>query len=240
MSPAVHSTILPQALQPSSKDSNASGEGAAADGRVGQEQNMSDSDSSGPSMGLLLGSVPVADETAAAGEGGKRGEKGMAQQKTANGRPVETDIYTNGPAEGASSSLGLDDLGNGLRNGLGKGEVAPGAPTGVDTRNGGNTDSSGSSIVNVNNGSRGGTLNSSSSSSNNNNNGTGGREGRKRGVEVSADNVWEAFLATRPSLSSEDRARYDSAYRKFRGGSRPADFNPISSMDDGTLRTALK
>ncbi|CAN0082949.1 unnamed protein product, partial [Hapterophycus canaliculatus] len=62
----------------------------------------------------------------------------------------------------------------------------------------------------------------------------------KKGVEISADNVWEAFLSTRPSLSREDRARYDSAYRKFRGGSRPADFNPISSVDDGTLRTALK
>ncbi|CAM9982604.1 unnamed protein product [Ectocarpus sp. 12 AP-2014] len=63
---------------------------------------------------------------------------------------------------------------------------------------------------------------------------------KRRGVEVSADNVWAAFLSTRPSLSAEDRARYDSAYRKFRGGSRPADFNPISSVDDGTLRTALK
>lgn len=62
----------------------------------------------------------------------------------------------------------------------------------------------------------------------------------KNGVEISAENVWEAFLSTRPSLSREDRARYDSAYRKFRGGSRPADFNPISSVDDGTLRTALK
>lgn len=61
-----------------------------------------------------------------------------------------------------------------------------------------------------------------------------------QGVEVSAENLWEAFLSTRPSLSSEDRARYDSAYRKFRGGSRPADFNPVSSIDDGTLRTALK
>lgn len=61
-----------------------------------------------------------------------------------------------------------------------------------------------------------------------------------RGVEVSADDVWEAFLSTRPSLSIEDRARYDSAYQKFRGGSRPADFNPVSSVDDGTLRTALK
>lgn len=70
--------------------------------------------------------------------------------------------------------------------------------------------------------------------------GAGGETGKRRGVEVSADNVWESFLATRPSLSSEDRARYDSAYRKFRGGSRPADFNPISSVDDGTLRTALK
>lgn len=69
-----------------------------------------------------------------------------------------------------------------------------------------------------------------------------GREGKNttRGVEVSADDVWEAFLSTRPSLSSEDRARYDSAYQKFRGGSRPADFNPVSSVDDGTLRTALK
>ncbi|CAM9343475.1 unnamed protein product [Scytosiphon promiscuus] len=62
----------------------------------------------------------------------------------------------------------------------------------------------------------------------------------KDGVEISADNVWDAFLSTRPSLSREDRARYDSAYTKFRGGSRPADFNPISSVDDGTLRTALK
>lgn len=61
-----------------------------------------------------------------------------------------------------------------------------------------------------------------------------------QGVEVSAENLWEAFLSTRPSLSSEDRARYDSAYRKFRGGSRQADFNPVSSVDDGTLRTALK
>ncbi|CAB1121376.1 unnamed protein product [Ectocarpus sp. CCAP 1310/34] len=69
----------------------------------------------------------------------------------------------------------------------------------------------------------------------------GGIRGEKRGgVEVSADNVWAAFLSTRPSLSAEDRARYDSAYRKFRGGSRPADFNPISSVDDGNLRTALK
>ncbi|CAM9368423.1 unnamed protein product [Ectocarpus fasciculatus] len=67
---------------------------------------------------------------------------------------------------------------------------------------------------------------------------TGGK--KRGGVEVSADNVWAAFLSTRPSLSAEDRARYDSAYRKFRGGSRPADFNPISSVDDGTLRTALK
>lgn len=61
-----------------------------------------------------------------------------------------------------------------------------------------------------------------------------------RGVKVSAENLWEAFLSTRPSLSSEDRVRYDSAYRKFRGGSRQADFNPVSSVDDGTLRTALK
>lgn len=63
---------------------------------------------------------------------------------------------------------------------------------------------------------------------------------KKQGVEISGDNVWQAFLSTRPSLSRDDRARYDSAYRKFRGGSRPADFNPISSVDDGTLRTALK
>lgn len=61
-----------------------------------------------------------------------------------------------------------------------------------------------------------------------------------RGVEVSAGNIWRAFLSTRPSLSKADRARYDSVYRKFRGGSRPADFNPVSSVDDGTLRTALK
>lgn len=61
-----------------------------------------------------------------------------------------------------------------------------------------------------------------------------------RSLEVSAGDVWRAFRSTRPSLSSEDRERYDSAYRKFRGGSRPADFNPVSSVDDGTLRTALK
>ena len=63
---------------------------------------------------------------------------------------------------------------------------------------------------------------------------------RRQGVEVSAENLWEAFLSTRPSLSSVDRARYDLAYRKFRGGSRQADFNPVSSIDDGSLRTALK
>lgn len=67
-----------------------------------------------------------------------------------------------------------------------------------------------------------------------------GGDKKTRGVQVSADDVWKAFLSTRPSLSSEDRARYDSAYQKFRRGSRPADFNPISSVDDGTLRTALK
>lgn len=70
--------------------------------------------------------------------------------------------------------------------------------------------------------------------------GPGGVSSKKQGVEVSADNVWKAFLSTRPSLSSEDRAQYDSAYQKFRGGSRPADFNPVSSVDDGSLRTALK
>lgn len=70
--------------------------------------------------------------------------------------------------------------------------------------------------------------------------GSGGVSSKRQGVEVSADNVWEAFLSTRPSLSSEDRAQYDSAYQKFRGGSRPADFNPVSSVDDGSLRTALK
>lgn len=63
---------------------------------------------------------------------------------------------------------------------------------------------------------------------------------QQQGVEVSADNIWEAFLSTRPSLSPDDRARYDSAYQKFRGGSRQADFNPVSSVDDGSLRTALK
>lgn len=69
---------------------------------------------------------------------------------------------------------------------------------------------------------------------------SGGVSSKRQGVEVSADNVWEAFLSTRPSLSSKDRAQYDSAYQKFRGGSRPADFNPVSSVDDGSLRTALK
>lgn len=59
-------------------------------------------------------------------------------------------------------------------------------------------------------------------------------------VEISWINIWEAFCSTRPSLSSQDRARYDSAYRKFRGGSRAAEFHPVSSVDDGTLRTALK
>lgn len=64
--------------------------------------------------------------------------------------------------------------------------------------------------------------------------------GNQRGVEISARHVWDAFECTRPSLSHEDRLQYESAYRKFRGGSRPADFNPVSSVDDGTLRTALR
>lgn len=68
----------------------------------------------------------------------------------------------------------------------------------------------------------------------------GATRGEQRGVEISANHVWDAFECTRPSLSHEDRLQYESAYRKFRGGSRPADFNPVSSVDDGTLRTALR
>lgn len=190
-------------------------------------------------MGLLLDSNPLSEETTAAAVGGNGGEKGAPQARTANGRLVETDYqYANGPTEDAAAGNPGRNPGNGPRNG----EIAPGgAPaTGTDIRRNGSTNNNcSSSSISIDK-SRSGTNINVNSSSSNNNNVTGGQEIKMRGVEVSADNVWEAFLATRPSLSIEDRARYDSAYRKFRGGSRPADFNPISSVDDGTLRTALK
>lgn len=208
---------VPQGLQPGAEVSNKTGEEAAAGGSE-EEQDTGDSDSRGPLMGLLLGSDPQSEENStAAGVGAvawKSGKQG-ARASVANGILVDAGTVhsTNGPTDAAASS----SPGQNLRNGLSNGDIGPTASSGTDLRSDGNVNNSGGSS-----------------------NRADGEAGKKRGVEVSADNVWEAFLATRPSLSSEDRARYDSAYRKFRGGSRPADFNPISSVDDGTVRTALK
>lgn len=221
---------LPQDLKPGAEGPHTGGE-TAAGGSSEERQDVGDSDSSGQSMGLLLDSDPLSSEerTTATGGEGKVGGKGDSRARTANGGVVDTAGRTaNHPINGgAASSAPSSDQGNKcLRNG--EIETDPTASTtgaGIRSANSKSSESSNSK-------GRG------SSSSR----GAGGETGKKkeRGVEVSADNVWEAFLATRPSLSREDRARYDSAYRKFRGGSRPADFNPISSVDDGTLRTALK
>eukprot|EP00903_Cladosiphon_okamuranus_P011980 g11251.t1 len=211
---AIHSYL--EALKPGAEGSKRIGEEAAG-GRDEGDQDAGDSDSSGPSMGLLLGSnLQLDDEnsTSAGTVARKSGQK-WAKASVANGIVVETGSghSNNCPTDAAgSSSLGYD-----LSSEPCNGEIGPTPSSGAVFGSDGNVNRSGG----------GG-------------NRAGGEAGKRGGVEVSADNVWEAFLATRPSLSSEDRARYDSAYRKFRGGSRPADFNPISSVDDGTLRTALK
>ena len=40
-------------------------------------------------------------------------------------------------------------------------------------------------------------------------------------------------------MPAAERARYENIYSRFLG-TRSADFNPASAMDDGNMRTALK
>lgn len=60
------------------------------------------------------------------------------------------------------------------------------------------------------------------------------------GVVVTAQHLWAAFAATRPSIPPGERAKLQTIYDKFRK-SRDGDYKVASATDDGKhLRTALK
>lgn len=60
------------------------------------------------------------------------------------------------------------------------------------------------------------------------------------GVEVTAEHIWAAFSATRPSMPPAERAQLQTVYDKFRSA-RDGEYKVASATDDGKhLRTALK
>jgi len=68
--------------------------------------------------------------------------------------------------------------------------------------------------------------------------GGGGSDGS--GVVVTAEHVWAAFAATRPSMPLAERAQFQAVYDKFRSA-RDGEYKVASATDDGKhLRTALK
>jgi len=56
---------------------------------------------------------------------------------------------------------------------------------------------------------------------------------------ITKQHLYDALSDARPSVSGEDRARYNRIYEAFKGG-RGADFNAVSGYPDGKQRTALK
>jgi len=56
---------------------------------------------------------------------------------------------------------------------------------------------------------------------------------------ISAEHLKLSIADTRPSVSAQDRERYNKIYQAF-GGDRGADFNAVSGYGDGKQRTALK
>lgn len=67
----------------------------------------------------------------------------------------------------------------------------------------------------------------------------GGRKGNG-GIEITAQQLWDAFHTTRPSMPPKERAQFQAVYDKFRNA-RKGDYRVASATDDGKhLRTALK
>ena len=59
------------------------------------------------------------------------------------------------------------------------------------------------------------------------------------GGRIEPAHLRRALQDARPSVSAEERARYNRIYDAFKGD-RGADFNAVSGYPDGTQRTALK